>query len=395
MKSLASYVLLFLSIALYSHFLNYSLWDLTSGSTYMWIFSIFTVGWSLLIFKEIKMYHDVNKRYLYFLIMWPIFSMIINYICGNGSIESYRTNILMSFAFITYFLYVKCETTEKQIISVMTIMGLVTFFIQVYQQINPNFLLFGIIDYEGDTYSHVRNGIMRFYVGSYFIAVFCMYYYWEKTLVKKSVISFLLFILFFASMYLYMTRQVMVASLITIILSVFFVKEKKILKMYIFFALIVAGLIVMYFDILFKQLIESYQEDTFTTDIRIKAGNFILDQMAENPLGCFFGYGHGRYEYAWASKGFYLSDIGFIGEGFLYGIPWIILYFVVLYKYIIVYRNLLPPYIRLYFVGTFINSIMIFPYRSNIEAFVWLIALYIGGLYINNNNQNSWIQIKN
>ena len=67
MKSLASYVLLFLSIALYSHFLNYSLWDLTSGSTYMWIFSIFTVGWSLLIFKEIKMYHDVNKRYLYFL----------------------------------------------------------------------------------------------------------------------------------------------------------------------------------------------------------------------------------------------------------------------------------------------------------------------------------------
>ena len=126
MKSVASYVLLFLSIALYSHFLNYSLWDLTRGSTYMWLFSIFTVGWSLLIFKEIKMYHDVNKRYLYFLIMWPIFSMIINYICGNGSIESYRTNILMSFAFITYFLYVKCKTTEKQILSVMTIMGLVT-----------------------------------------------------------------------------------------------------------------------------------------------------------------------------------------------------------------------------------------------------------------------------
>ena len=90
-----------------------------------------------------------------------------------------------------------------------------------------------------------------------------------------------------------------------------------------------------------------------------------------------------------------MSDIGFIGEGFLYGIPWIILYFIVLYKYVIVYRNQLPPYIRLYFFGTFINSIMIFPYRSNIEAFVWLIALYIGGLYINNNKQNSWIQIKN
>lgn len=395
MKSLASYVLLFLSIALYSHFLNYSLWDLTSGSTYMWLFSIFTVGWSLFIIKEIKMYYDINKKYLYFLILWPILSMLINYIGKNESIESYRTNILMSFAFITYFLYVKCKTTEKQILSVMTIMGLVTFFIQVYQQINPNFLLFGIIDYEGDTYYHVRNGVMRFYVGNYFIAVFCMYYYWEKTLVKKSVISFLLFILFFASMYLYMTRQIMVASLITIILSVFFVKEKKILKMYIFFALTVAGLIVMYFDILFKQLIVSYQEDTFTTDIRIKAGNFIMDQMAENPLGCFWGYGHGRYELAWASKAFYLSDIGFIGEGFLYGIPWIILYFIVLYKYVIVYRNQLPPYIRLYFFGTFINSIMIFPYRSNIEAFVWLIALYIGGLYINNNKQNSWIQIKN
>lgn len=385
-SNIKSYVLLSLSIILYSHILSYSFWEATVGPKLMLLFSAITVILFVYMFSMGKIMNEYNKRIIYFLVFWPLFSMLVNYSTGVSSLESYRINVLMSFAFMTYFIYRRFNTTEQQIIVTLTIFGLITLAIQTYQQINPDFIFFGIIgEYDGGMYNHVRNGVMRFYVGSYFIAIFCMYYYWEKSLTKFKVIYLLLFVLFFASMYLYMTRQIMISSVLTILFSGFLVTNKSKKKIFFLLLSIIVAIFIYYYDILFEQLVESYRDNTFTTDIRKQASDFIIDQILNNPIGSLIGYGHSKQEILWADKGFYLSDIGFIGEGYLYGIPWVVAYFIILYKYVIKYKNVVPLYVKLYFIGTAINSVMIFPYRNNIEAFVWLIAMYIGGMYINNN----------
>lgn len=241
--------------------------------------------------------------------------------------------------------------------------------------------VFGLIDGDFDE-TFQRNGILRFYIGSYFIAIFCIYFYWSKLQGKLSCLKIVLFIVFMISMYLYMTRQIMLATLVTIGISICMMNKKKV-KLYAVISVVILGfLLYQYYDVLFGELVNSYKQDQFTTDIRWKCMNFTTSQFLNNPSMMIFGFGHIAAEKSWASKGYYMSDIGILGETFYYGIGWAILYVYILYKYVWKYGKIIPLYIRLFFIGTFINSIFIFPYRNNSEAFIWVCALYVGGLYI-------------
>ncbi len=390
MKQFLCKYFIIISIALFSHFLSYSFWEQTIGPRILWLFSTFIFIGFIIKYKKFLKQKDANHAIVMCLVCLPIISALLNLLIKGYSINNFRTNFLISIASMAYIIICDLRITERRIINSLTIIGLITLFLQIIQQFVPSFVLFGLIgDSEfGEGYAQ-RNSIFRFYIGSYFVSVICMYYYWTNLILKKfRLINLALFVCFCSSMYLYVTRQLMLASALTFLISIFFIKSRKI-RIRCFWLIIIILTIILYnYDSLFGNLVDSYTSDTYTTDIRIKAISFFIEKIIDNPLGLFVGNGHTTEELRWASKGFYLSDIGFIGEWYLYGIIWIVVYFVTLYKYVIKHGNTIPLYIRLYFIGTFICSIMIFPYRNSIETAIWIYVLYIAGQYVANSKIN-------
>lgn len=390
MKQFLGKYFIIISIVLFSHFLSYSFWEQTIGPRILWLFSAFVFIGFIIKYKAYFKLKDSNHDIVMGMVCLPIISALLNLLIKGYPIDNFRTNFLISIASMTYIIICNLKISERQIINSLTIMGLITLFLQIIQQFVPSFVLFGLIDgFEfGEEYAQ-RNSIFRFYIGSSFISIICMYYYWSNLILQKfRLINLVLFICFCSSMYLYVTRQLMLASALTFLISVFFIKNRKIKRRCFGLIAILLAIILYNYDSLFGEFVDSYKSNTYTTDIRIKAISFTLEKILDNPLGLFIGNGHTAEELRWASRGVYLSDIGLVGECYLYGIIWVLVYFVTLYKYVIKHGNTIPLYIRLYFIGTFICSIMIFPYRNSIETAIWIYALYIAGQYVVNSKIN-------
>lgn len=138
-----------------------------------------------------------------------------------------------------------------------------------------------------------------------------------------------------------------------------------------------------YSDILFGALIEQTKEEANEENIRLLAFGFYWNKIIENPLTFILGSGHPESLNLWQNElKLWTSDIGIIGSMFHYGLLWIILYFYIIYTILKKYAKSIPLYIKLYILGTFINSILIFPYRDAKEYLIITIILYISSIYI-------------
>ena len=86
----------------------------------------------------------------------------------------------MSSVFCSYFLFYYASVSEKNIIKAITIIGLIVFVIQVFQQLYPSLAVFSIITEEqrfemgisSDYMVGMRNGIYRFIPVSQALPVF-------------------------------------------------------------------------------------------------------------------------------------------------------------------------------------------------------------------------------
>lgn len=86
---------------------------------------------------------------------------------------------------------------------------------------------------------------------------------------------------------------------------------------------------------IFEELIESSRNETNNDNIRIHSAFFFLEKILANPISFFLGNGTPKEAVNWGLKeGFWISDVGFIGECFIYG--FFISLFILLYygKYI-------------------------------------------------------------
>lgn len=174
----------------------------------------------------------------------------------------------------------------------------------------------------------------------------------------------------------------MFATAFTLVCSIFFIQNNKIKMKYVII-IAVCGMMCFYFiDILFEEFYDRTLKETNAHNIRWIATNFYWQKICEDPITFLFGNGHPKLLYKWQEKGLHPSDIGFIGEMFHYGVLWIALYFYSVYMILVKYGRKLPLYIKLFVLGTFTNSIMIFPYRNSCEYLVWTTMLYVASLYI-------------
>lgn len=102
-----------------------------------------------------------------------------------------------------------------------------------------------------------------------------------------------------------------------------------------------------------------------------------------HPLDTLLGQLHSPIEFIWReSKRYFISDIGFIGVIFYFGIFWLYRYFNYIYTTIRYFRKKIPSYLLLYILGCSVICLFIFSYTNAVNMFVWICLLYISSLYI-------------
>lgn len=328
------------------------------------------------------------SKYASYLIIWPIIVILFTNFVGGSSYNELRKCFPIIAVF--FFIYKRYDFNEKNIISAFTIIGLLTTLIQIYEQLHPEFAIFGVVDPDSDNYygdiAGKRNDLYRLWVGSYSVQVFCFNYYINKFFEKRNLFNIIFCLIFAVSIYLYLTRQLLVIAALCVIMSLLLSKTNKSkITSYLLFIVMSIG-VVYYWDLLFSDFIESYHENTYTTDIRWEFMSFLFDQYITNPIAALIGHGHLPIEQYWADKySYYLGDVGFVGDGsFYYGIIWCVVYFYVVFVFYTKLRNIIPTYLVCFVLATFCDSIFCFPFFDRTSMLVWISVLYISSVYIKN-----------
>ena len=370
-----------------TNFFHYKNWDSTLGG---WIsyFVALLIFWIFInTYKKIY-YKSVFSHVIVFLIFVPILQTFSKVMIYHESLYDERGLYTQLIAFLFFYIFQAKQIKEKDVVRAITIVGFVVFFIQICQVLNPSSAVFGV--YRPDDLDHgreiaeERNNLYRFRLGTDFITIFCFYYYWGALQKKYSLKKLCLFVIFAISLYMYLTRQLMFISLLAICCTFLFVKKTKIkIWKVILVALVMGLLFYQYASAVFGELVERTLREMDDSNIRVLAATYYWERITENPV--FFLIGHGPINellYLQEYYKFFTNDVGFIGEWFLYGLLWLILYGYILFLILKKYAHLIPLYIKLFAFGTFLNSIMIFPYRTSYEFFIWTVVLYIASLYV-------------
>ena len=369
-----------------TNFFNYAGWDQTYAGWCSYFIYVFLICYVYFHRDKISAVFTSFKKELWVLILLPLLGTVIRSLLSSGSFINERQYILPLSVFLFYYIYNIYRIEEQDICNIFTAIALCAFGIQIVQLLYPQSAVFGIYD-EGIRQSRhvmveIRNGIYRFRLETYFFTLFCLYYYWNRLLAKLTLRNIALFSVFLASTYLYLTRQIMIAVVITLMCSYLFIKNTKARVVSIMLIGILSLVLLQYSSELFKELFNRTKTELVSMNVRVISTGFYWEKICENPITFLFGNGHPTLLSKWAKKGLFPSDIGLIGEMFYYGILWIILYLYTVYLILVKYGKRLPLYIKLFVFGTFTNSIMIFPYRNDAEYFVWTTILYLASLYL-------------
>lgn len=377
----------FLFLVVESHVWNLIGWKfIFIQRYYVFISFVFFAFFFLNILYVVKLKRHF-KYCVFFLGLWPMLSLFLSRFWGGVLVEEInRTFKYIPLVFL-YFVFAKFKINEKTIVASLITFGVITCIIQIVEQFFPEMAVFGSFDLDDENYGYalgnMRNNLYRFRVGSSAVQLFCLFFFWQKLREKFSLLVFVMLLLFSVSIYLYLTRQIILAVFATLILS--FLIEKKIhFSVIIVFLAGVVGLY-YYWDVLFGEFIRDYDESGhYTTDIRIECGKFVLQKIFDNQIAMIVGHGHLPVEWnVWYNMGYFLSDIGFIGESFYYGILWAVAYFYMVFNILVTYKNKIPLYVRLFVLCVTFSSIMIFPYHTEMGLIIWACVLYICSLHTN------------
>lgn len=391
------YIYYFIFIVLLSHLFGIFGWIYSIGPRVLDVVAFSFVLFAIVNIHKIVKTKDSFKRLVLYLSLSLLLTVFLKLFFSKDSIQvEVQYTIVMSFTFISYYFLQQKRFSEKSIIWMITVFSLIVLFLQIYQNINREFMLFGFMESdEGDITVGKRNNMLRLYIANALMIMFPMYYYWGQLLKRFTISSLFFFLAFLSSMYFFLTRQLIVATILTIIFSLFIDKGKK--RKWIAILLIIAGtvLIVIYFDDLFGEFLYETEHNTYSTDIRIQAVPYFLKYIFSDPIRLLWGNGHEQSILNYGmNRGWVSVDLGLIGDAFHYGIIWPIVYLLTSYKILFVYKEKIPLYIRLYVISTLIHCLMIAPYNIPEKALIWSFVLYISSLYLDKKRGYLTIDIK-
>lgn len=370
-------------------------WNPTYGGWVTNIVSLGLLGYLLYSRPKGKQFHF---RTLVLFLIWVPFVSILN----SWSIYSQspsRSFLLMTTqsTWVIYFLLHKYKVQEQVVLKVFFYIALFLVGIQIVQQFTYPNAPFGTMSQDVMIERHAmeaaeqRNGLWRFrmHQNGYYTApiLFAM---WigirKKTNLKLSVFI----ALFFASIYLTLTRQVMFACILVIFCSMFMGQKKINFTALLLGLIFIAGLYV-YYDVLFSKLAEQTQDDSNEDNVRLLAASMLWEESLKTPFTFLFGYGlpdstsaYGLHMYKLSNfLGIYTSDVGFIGQIFERGFIYVCVCYFMFYKLFFKFKKLIPMYIRMFVMFAGVMSVMIFPCIVPAQTVVWAMLLYVCDLHIN------------
>lgn len=331
------------------------------------------------------------RNYVIALAVIPFLCIITRTNAGDMSIGTF-TPYLSSLTFLVYFILYEFEISERILTSSLLKIAIIIFVIQVVQQLAPSSAIFGVSDPNGYFYNgemaEIRNGLYRYRIVCFVISLFAFYHSWQKVNERRNIKNVLVFIALAISVYLYLTRQLMFTSILTISCSFLFVKKSKGQFFLILTVAIFLLIIYQYSDVLFGELLTQTKDEKTTDNIRMLSLAFYWDRITEDAFSFFLGNGiHPLLQYWGRTFYFWPTDVGVIGAWFFYGVFWIITYIILVWNILIVHKNKVPLYVKLLTFGTFVNCFMIFPYSKVYEYIVWAIIIYICDLHISCNKK--------
>ena len=214
-----------------------------------------------------------------------------------------------------------------------------------------------------------------------------MCYAWQEVLKKHSAKNIIRFLVFAFSMYLFLTRQYMIATVGMCAFSVFLIGKSSFASKMKYLVPIALLLLVLYIfsDALFGSLLEDTQNQTENAenDIRTAAFAYYWNEIVSNNLTMLFGAGSSSSSAAYASQyKMFWVDIGLVGQWFAWGIGAILTYAVLLYKLFLKKKFDVASWVRFMAFITFITSFLIYPYPSPVQFMAWSMALYVVDLHV-------------
>lgn len=335
----------------------------------------------------------------------PFISIFNSWSVYSQSIYDGLTATLSSLVWIVYFLLPRYKLSETTILKIFLFVAIFIVAVQVLQQFTYPNVLFGVSRAEDLDAAHTelaeqRNGLWRFrmHQNAYYTApiLFAAWTWLQKKANNKLL---LLTVILLVSVYLTLTRQVMVACIFAIFLS-FFLGKKRINKGAFFLGgALIIGLYFAY-DVLFSALAEQTKADSTEDNVRILSAAYYWNESIKNPIVFLFGHGipspNSQYGQSILNiqllYGFYTSDIGFIGQIYEKGVVYVVCCYVLMYRIFFLLKDRMPLYIRMFVAFVGIMSPMIFPMVSPSSNLVWVLILYICDLHINKTRKKYDIQ---
>lgn len=370
-------------------------WNLTFGG---WVNNIISLGLLGYLFYSRPIGKQFHFRMFVLFLLWVPFISILNswVIYSQSPSRSFMLMTSQS-TWVIYFLLHKYKVQEQVILKVLFYIALFIVGIQIVQQFTYPNAPFGTMSQDMMIERHAmeaaeqRNGLWRFRMhqnGYYTAPILFAMWAWSRKISSPKLVFFVA--LFFASIYLTLTRQVMFACILAVFCSMF-MGQKKINFAALFLGLIFITGLYAFYDVLFSKLAEQTQDDSNEDNVRLLAASLLWGESLKTPFTFLFGYGlpdstslYGLHMDKLVNFfGVYTSDVGFIGQIFERGFIYVCVCYYMFYKLFFKFKKVIPMYIRMFVLFAVVMSVMIFPCIIPAQTIVWSMLLYVCDLHIN------------
>lgn len=337
----------------------------------------------------------------------PFLSSISSYIDFNQPLHMTAMVSVVAFTWVTYFMLHAYKVSERVLLQLFFIVAIFIAVVRIVQQFTYPDVLFGVYSQEWmDTYDFIneaaeqRNGIWRFRIPDGNFTAITLFAFWVWLRQRFSKLKLFVVALLLVSIYLTLTRQIIASCLLTIIFSLTIEQKQIKITPILLGTSLILGLY-FYSDELFGALMEQTQKDATDDYIRLASAAYFWEEATSKLHVFLLGYGefvggsqYGKYVLKLNDMRFFLSDVGWIGFLFKFGIIYLVFSFRILYKILFTFRKSIPEYIRMVVLFSSFISIMIFPFSGVISYFSWSLVLYISDLHINRSSLRLCTTIK-
>lgn len=331
------------------------------------------------------------------LMFLPWLSSFNSYVYYGQSFIQSAIVLVPNFTWAAYFLLHYYRVREGVILKAFLFLALFIVGVQIVQQFSYPDVYFGVESEEeiferGATESaEMRNGLWRFRMHcNGYLTCPILFALWLWLREKYNGFALILTALFFVSIYLSLTRQVMAACILAVFCSYFIGGRKVNVKALILGLTCIFGLYI-YYDVLFSALGKQTAEEANDSYVRVLAATYFMNESLRDPITLLCGYGLPSKTGAFADLRtfqtevlrFFACDVGFIGKTYEYGLLYVIVCYRVLWMMFFKYKRTTPEYIRLFVIFTVAMSPMIFPTERIVYWFEWALLMYVCDLHIN------------